>query len=278
MAKSQQVKIVHQVFKGNAKPDDQLDELFRQAKAALPAFKKVIKALNQKVPGSITNPVFKDRKSAERKLKNYKMTELGDLLRAKVIYKSFTELNAARDTLATMDASVFAAYVVKDRYENPSEKTDYKDIKFYLKIPIPGGHHFCELQLNLLQFDVANLIDHPIYEIIRRSINNPKKEAEIVLKKGDQFPFRMRALAVKVQQDIQIDKATSKKMLGFAKMFFTGKDSSQPQTKPVTISKSQIKELREISAKIYHVWTDKAKQSQIIKGGTLKPAVHFGDL
>ncbi|MEH6651230.1 MAG: hypothetical protein V7707_14480 [Motiliproteus sp.] len=193
----------------------QLDELYRQAELADRKLGKFMSEVIKKFPGvagAASHAPLKKRRAAELKVtqRGKKVNQLKDIARATIEFRVSKDMFAAREYIR--NSSYFQEIkdfggALKDRYTGNPTPQGYRDVKFFLLMPIGGGQdHLVELQLNIKHAMMAKKTAHSFYELLRQGgagWNPEKRDSKIVVQKDD-----VPELALKLRHDWVACKAS----------------------------------------------------------------------
>lgn len=265
-----------------------LDELYRQADLADKELGKFMAMVNREVPqGRIVHPPLKKRADAEAKLTragaNDPPEDLKDIVRATIKYDKLEAMIAARNYIFTSNR------VAEDHLGNKSEKnrymvspavaSGYRDIKFFLDLPIADGYHICELQMNIGLALVAKELEHPIYEIIRRANPPPNfSSVRIPAREVKKLGGKLRAVYVMIKQKGMLLKARQDQLRSVVEKFFDRTESvMKAKTIDVTIPALSVQHLAEMTPTLYRYYEQVAMQAKVMTEKGFSPQMTFSE-
>lgn len=261
--------------------DQKLDELYRQADLADKELGKFMAAVNREFPqGKIVHPPLKKKADARAKLTragaNDPPEDLKDITRATIEYEKLEAMIAARNYI--LDSGRVAAE--KNRYMISSAvASGYRDIKFFLDLPIAGGYHICELQMNISLALVAKELEHPIYEIIRRADPPPNfSDVRIPAQEVKKLGGKLRSVYVIIKQKGMLIKTRQDQLRTVVEQFFDRRDSiMKPKTVDVTIPALSVKRLAEMTPTLYRYYEQLSMQAKVMTAKGFSPQMTFDE-
>jgi hypothetical protein len=261
--------------------DLQVDELYRQAELCDKKLVEFMRGVNREFPGGvIVHPSLKRRADAEAKLRRTNPAEdpntLKDIARATIKYDKLSTMYAARNYI--FDSGHVAQE--KNRYAIDTAVTSgYRDIKFFLDLPIAGGSHICELQLNVSLALIAKELEHPIYEIIRRG-GDPPNYNDVILPQRDveKLGPKMRAVYVHIKQRGMLIKSRCDQLKEVVFLFFEqiGQNISLKRS-TVIVPAGNVKQLASMTPALYQYYEQLALDAKVMTAKGLAPQMTLGE-
>jgi hypothetical protein len=267
----------------------QIDELIAKGMIGQDRLIAICRSLRSTIPGAVvSNPGIKKRDTIVEKIKHRgkKVEQLNDVSRATVTFSHLEELYAAdawvQETFEYQMAQMSGG-ARKNRWVKHAPDGEYKDIKFFLALVIPGTviPWLAELQLNLKIAMRGKSIGHGIYEITRLGDEEGKLPIVIPADKVLRIAQKLQSCYVSLKKT-NVDPALLKHFRAFINRHF-GKlldvhHNSNCQPTSVMIQPGERKLLGRVSIAVYTHSHFVASNALAYKNGGLHPVMRPGDL